>query len=47
MKKHVSPENLLGVMTAPWGEIKPDLQFYWESAIDQLADAMTNRLVPL
>ena len=40
MKKHVSAENLIGIMTAPWGEIKPDLQYYWESAIDQLADAM-------
>ena len=43
MKKHVAPENLVGVMTAPWGEIKPDLQYYWESAIDQLADAMESQ----
>ena len=43
MKKHVAPENLLGFMTAPWGEIKPALQYYWESAIDQLADAMDGR----
>ena len=27
-------------MTAPWGEIKPDLQYYWESAVEQLAAAM-------
>ena len=40
MKSHVSPANLAGFMTAPWGEIKPELQFYWESAVDQLADAM-------
>ena len=41
--KHVSPGNLVGVMTAPWGEIKPDLQYYWESAVDQLADAMDGK----
>ena len=40
IRSRVSSENLIGMMTAPWGEIKPDLQYYWESAIDQLADAM-------
>ena len=39
-KANISDENLMGVMTAPWGEIKPDLQYYWESAVEQLAAAM-------
>ena len=38
--ERIDPARLMGFMAAPWGEIKPELQFYWESAIDQLADAM-------
>ena len=39
-KSHFADENLMGLMTAPWGEIKPELQYYWQSAVDQVADAM-------
>ena len=39
-KMNIADENLMGMMTAPWGEIKPDLHYYWQSAIDQLAEAM-------
>ena len=39
-RSHFADEKLMGMMIAPWGEIKPDLQYYWQSAIDQIADAM-------
>ena len=39
-KSNFADENFMGMMIAPWGEIKPDLHYYWQSAIDQLADAM-------
>ena len=39
-KSNFADENFMGMMIAPWGEIKPDLHYYWQSAIDRLADAM-------
>ena len=38
-RERIDPSRLMGFMAAPWGEINSALQFYWENAIDQLADA--------
>ena len=39
-RERIDPSRLMGFMVAPWGEINPALQYYWESAIDQLDEAL-------
>ena len=42
-RERIDPSRLMGFMVAPWGEIKPALQYYWESAIDQLDEALKGK----
>ena len=39
LKRTIPDEHYLGGMVAPWGEIFTSQRHYWESAINQLADA--------
>ena len=43
IRSHVPDECYLGSVCTPWGHIKPELEDYWSSGINQLADYMDGK----
>lgn len=43
IRSHVSEDCYLGSICTPWGHIKPELEDYWSSGINQLADYMDGK----
>jgi len=43
VRSYVGEESILGSVCTPWGHIKPELEDYWSSGINQLADYLDDK----